>query len=102
MTSAETLIWSMVRRSQFGCRFRRQEPIGAYIVDFLSHSAKLVIELDGDRHIGNSDDQSRDAELSRLSFRTLRFWNDELWDSEWVRSEIQLWIDEPQRTKRTW
>jgi len=36
MTSAETLIWSMVRRSQFGCRFRRQEPIGAYIVDFLS------------------------------------------------------------------
>jgi very-short-patch-repair endonuclease len=55
-------------------RFRRQVPIGPYIADFASHSAKLVIELDGQQHDAVKD-AARDAWLLKAGYRALRFTN---------------------------
>ena len=57
-TQAETLLWRRIRdRSLLGQKFRRQQPIGPYVVDFVCIEARLVIELDGGQH-------DRDAEKS--------------------------------------
>jgi very-short-patch-repair endonuclease len=74
MTSAETAIWTMVRRSRLGWRFRRQEPIGPYIVDFVCFARRLIVEMDGAGH-GGTYDVNRDAYLGNLGFRVLRFEN---------------------------
>jgi very-short-patch-repair endonuclease len=61
-----------------GVGFRRQTPIGPYIVDFVSHSAKLVIELDGGQHFNDAHalrDMRRDSFLRSKGFRVLRFSN---------------------------
>lgn len=78
MTDAERLLWRHLRASQLGYRFRRQHPIGPYIVDFACLSAKLVIELDGGQHADSASDAHRDAFLRRQGFRVLRFWNNEV------------------------
>jgi very-short-patch-repair endonuclease len=96
MTSAETAVWSMVRRKQLGWRFRRQEPIGPYIVDFVCVPRRLVVEMDGEGH-GGPYDRKRDAYLRRLGFRVLRFENDTLIDPVWVEEEIKAWIADPSR-----
>ena len=91
MTSAETAIWSMVRRKRLGWRFRRQEPIGPYIVDFVCVARRLIVEMDGDGH-GGPYDQKRDAYLRRMGFRVLRFENDALAERDWVEEQIRAWI----------
>jgi len=58
-----------------GERFRRQEPIGRYIVDFACLSRRLIIEVDGSQHADNACDRERDQWLRSLGFRVLRFWN---------------------------
>ena len=61
-----------------GASFRRQTPIGPYIVDFVCHAAKLIIELDGGQHFESSQEQRdarRDAFLVGRGFRVLRFNN---------------------------
>ena len=77
MTDAEYLLWSKIRKKQLnGCFFCRQKPIGNYIVDFYSHTAKLVIELDGGQHYTNegvSKDGHRDEYLRSLGITVLRF-----------------------------
>ena len=93
-------MWSMVRREQFGYRFRRQEPLGPYIVDFVCHAARLVIELDGARHVDSNYDQRRDAVLGQLGYRVLRFWNNDLSNRPWISEEIATWIADPAKTKR--
>ena len=100
MTSAEAAVWSMVRRKQFGHRFRRQDPLGPYIVDFVCHAAWLVIELDGAGHVDSNYDQRRDAVLGQLGYRVLRFWNNDLSNRPWVAEEIASWIADPTKTKR--
>jgi very-short-patch-repair endonuclease len=87
MTLEEIRVWSMVRRKQFGVRFNRQEPIGKYIADFISHKAKLIIEIDGDHHNHYGNDKSRDEYLNSLGWRILRLSNSQ------VRSEPNLVID---------
>ena len=99
MTSAETAVWSMVRRKHLGWRFRRQEPIGPYIVDFVCVPRRLVVEMDGEGH-GGPYDQKRDAYLRRLGFRVLRFENDALIDPVWVEEEIKAWIADPGRREK--
>ena len=47
MTPAESALWEVLRRKQFGYRFRRQHPIGEYIPDFVCLPKRLVIEVDG-------------------------------------------------------
>jgi very-short-patch-repair endonuclease len=64
-----------------GFHFRRQAPIGRYIVDFASFRCKLVIEADGGQHgmrDGARSDQARDAFLQLQGFRVLRFWNSDI------------------------
>ena len=60
-------------------KFRRQHPVGNYIVDFYCDEAKLAIELDGGQHASSSGyDTTRTQELERLGIRVLRFWNNEV------------------------
>ena len=80
MNLAEQLVWSKVRAHRMGGRkFRRQHPIGQYIVDFVCLEARLVIEIDGETH-GNDSREALDAQrtafLEKQGFRVLRFWND--------------------------
>ena len=78
-TNAERIVWSLVRAHRLdGVGFRRQVPIGPYIVDFVSHAAHLVIELDGGQHFEDSHemrDARRDRFLRSKGFRVLRFSN---------------------------
>lgn len=78
MTDAERLLWRHLRASQLGHRFRRQHPIGPYIVDFACLSAGLVIEVDGGQHFEPVSDARRDAFLRGEGFRLLRFWNNDV------------------------
>ena len=62
-------------------KFRRQQPIGPYVVDFCCPKARLILELDGGGHgVAEKihDDDHRGQELERLGFRVLRFWNTDL------------------------
>ena len=80
MTEAERVLWHRLRRRQVaGCRFRRQHPLGGFIVDFVSLEARLVVEVDGGQHAERHGyDQERTAWLARRGYRVLRFWNNEV------------------------
>ena len=79
-TDAEDLIWEIVRAKRFlGIKFRRQHPVGSYIIDFYCDSLKLAIELDGSQHADNVNyDEKRTAELSKQGIEVLRFWNNDV------------------------
>ena len=80
MTFPERKQWYALRnRSLAGIKFRRQEPVLEYIADFLSDEYSLVIELDGDSHIGQyAYDMERQEKLKDAGFRVLRFGNDDI------------------------
>jgi very-short-patch-repair endonuclease len=77
MTDAEHPLWSRLRGRQFGgFKFRKQAPIGPYIVDFVCFEAKLIIELDGGQHmLRDHEDEIRTAWLNTQGFQVLRYWN---------------------------
>ncbi len=76
MTDAERKLWSKLRDRRLEGKFRRQFPIGPYVVDFVCLSHKLVIELDGGQHAEQLDyDNQRTEYLEHFGFRVLRFWN---------------------------
>jgi very-short-patch-repair endonuclease len=79
-TDAERLLWNRLRARQIqGLRFRRQEPVGQYIVDFLSYEVRTVIEVDGGQHAGAKErDIERDKWLTNQGFNALRFWDNEV------------------------
>jgi len=79
-TRAESLVWSKLRAKQInGVKFRRQQPIGNYIVDFVSFEKKIIIELDGGQHArAKKKDSKRDKLLSENGFTVLRFWNNDV------------------------
>ncbi|GBD98564.1 hypothetical protein BMS3Abin07_00584 [bacterium BMS3Abin07] len=78
-TDAERLLWKHLRAKQVeGLKFRRQQPIGNYVVDFICLEKSLVIEVDGGQHAGNKKDEERDAWLKSEGFKVLRFWNNEV------------------------
>ena len=81
-TDAEGLLWHYLRDKQLdGYKFRRQQPIGPYIVDFACMPHKLLIELDGSQHADqHTYDQKRDAFLREQGYTILRFWNNEVFD----------------------
>jgi very-short-patch-repair endonuclease len=81
-TPAEVRLWKALERLPIpGSHFRRQVPIGPYVVDFACLSARLVVELDGGHH-SDPDQARRDAMrtawLETEGFRVLRFWNDDV------------------------
>ncbi|MGH8172759.1 MAG: endonuclease domain-containing protein [Rhodanobacteraceae bacterium] len=79
-TDAERRLWSQLRnRHLAGYRFRRQAPLGRYVVDFVCLRARLVVELDGSQHGERLlQDFERTQHLARIGFRVMRFWNDEV------------------------
>jgi len=85
MTSAEAMLWNIIKSKQLGVKFRRQHSIGNYIVDFYSSEIKLAIEMDGGIHedvIHQSNDEVRDNYLKDLGITIIRFNNDELFEDE--------------------
>jgi len=78
-TDAEVLVWQHLRsRRLLGCKFRRQVPIGKYIVDFLCEDPPIIIELDGGQHMEQERyDQTRTNWLQVNGFLVLRFWNND-------------------------
>jgi very-short-patch-repair endonuclease len=76
-TGAESFLWQHLRRSQIlGRNFRRQEPIGPYIVDFICFDPMLAIEIDGSQHTEcMAYDSEPSAFLEGKGFKVIRFWN---------------------------
>ena len=79
-TQVEQLLWSKLRHRQLaGLKFRRQVPIGAYIVDFYCHERRLVVELDGGQHLQQLEyDHIRTQFLQAQGLTVLRFWNNDI------------------------
>ncbi|MEI9995709.1 MAG: DUF559 domain-containing protein [Rhizomicrobium sp.] len=81
-TGPERRLWRALRElNRQGYHFRRQAPFDCYILDFVEHSAKVTIELDGSQHglAGrHAQDARRDAFLESQGYLTLRFWNSAL------------------------
>ena len=96
-TDAESLLWDRLRKRQLlGFKFRRQHQIGNYVVDFYCDKAGLVIECDGGIHSTAQTwhhDQNREAYMSGLGLRTLRFTNEDVLNEiERVLSEISDYL----------
>jgi very-short-patch-repair endonuclease len=81
-TDAEKLLWYCLRNRQlFGIKFRRQYPVGPYVLDFYCYEHKLWVELDGGQHyerVGIQHDEQRQAFLKSHGIYTLRFSNSEV------------------------
>jgi very-short-patch-repair endonuclease len=92
-TEIERALWRELRRGKIvGARFRRQVPIGPYIVDFACLKNKIVIELDGSQHLDRATyDQARSAFLKTQKFRVLRFWNGQFIDEREAVLETIVW-----------
>jgi len=79
-SAAEQRLWYYLRANRFlGLKFKRQRPVGRYIVDFMCSSPALIVEADGGQHSAAREyDRQRDAWLRTQGFHVLRFWNDEV------------------------
>jgi len=79
-TEVERYLWKYLRGSQLeGFKFRRQQPLGKYIVDFANFKRKIVIEVDGGQHaVESAKDRERDKWLRKEGFEVLRFWDNEV------------------------
>jgi very-short-patch-repair endonuclease len=97
-TIAERRLWRVLRNKRFaGLRFRRQQPIGPYIVDFYCSAARLIIELDGAHHADGSNparDEVRSRWLEVRGYRILRFWNSDILNESEVLAIVQSAIAE--------
>lgn len=79
-THSEKVLWSCLRsRALGGLKFRRQHPIGRYIVDFCCCEKRVIIEIDGDTHADSvTYDQNRSMWLENQGYQVIRFTNDEV------------------------
>ncbi len=78
-TPQEVVLWKYLRRSNLKHKFRRQQGIDMFIVDFCCRKKKLIIELDGNQHAENKEyDKERTFYLESLGYKVLRFWNNEI------------------------
>jgi very-short-patch-repair endonuclease len=79
-TEVEKRVWYRIRNRQiYGAKFRRQQPIGRYIVDFVCHERKMIIELDGGQHASPTKyDEKRTTWLKLQGFHVVRFWNNDV------------------------
>ena len=101
MTDAERTLWRHLRLRQFaGYKFRRQQPIGKYIVDFVCFENKLVIEFDGSQHSEEVVyDLERSSWLEEQGFRVLRFWDNQVFnETEGVKEMIIGALNNPSYT----
>lgn len=95
-TDAEKALWYALRQAIPQAKFRRQVPIGRYIADFASHSAKLIVEVDGGQHGEQAGyDAARTQFLESEGYRVIRFWNnDVLANTDGVVEQISLSLRE--------
>jgi very-short-patch-repair endonuclease len=78
-TEAEKKLWDMLRdRRLEGWKFRRQVPLGSYVVDFYCSKAKLIVEADGGQHAESASDEIRTAWLTKNGYRVKRYWNNDI------------------------
>ena len=96
MTESETRLWRHLRAHRLnGEKFRRQQPIGSYVVDFVHFGARLIVEADGGHHNDAPRDERRDAWLRAQGFKVLRFWNNEIMNNlEGVLVSIMAAVNE--------
>jgi adenine-specific DNA-methyltransferase len=90
-TEAEGKVWRQLRAHRFAeWKFKRQQPIGHYIVDFVCFEHRLIVEIDGGQHVEQrAYDDRRTHWLNTQGFTVLRFWNhDVLGDSQTVLDAI--------------
>ncbi len=94
MTEAEKMLWERLRKKQLGVRFKAQHPIERFIADFYCHSAKLVVELDGEIHQEQKEyDTGRQAEMEKYDITVIRFKNQEVFeDIESVVERIREYL----------
>jgi very-short-patch-repair endonuclease len=79
MTDAERKLWSALRNRQLdGAKFRRQQPIGPFIADFVCQERRLIVEADGGQHAESAGDVRRTVFLESKGYRVLRFWNNDI------------------------
>jgi very-short-patch-repair endonuclease len=78
MTDAERKLWHALRSRSIGAKFRRQVPLGPYVVDFVCFEPKLIVEVDGGQHLENARDIIRDKYFERQGYRVLRYWNNDV------------------------
>jgi very-short-patch-repair endonuclease len=99
MTPSEKVLWALLRKSQLGVKFRSQQPVGPYILDFYSAEVRLGIEVDGSAHVGFEEyDAKRDRELEAENILILRFTNDEVAeDIESVLTRIRDAVEQRMR-----
>jgi len=81
-TDAERTLWSRLRSKQLtGVKFRRQQPLGPYIVDFINFDSKLVVEIDSGQHSQDktrNEDEKRTMWLQQRGYQVIRFWDNEV------------------------
>ena len=81
-TVAEKALWLRLRDKQLeGLKFRRQHPIGSYIVDFVNLDKRLIIEIDGGHHnepLTETADVQRTKDLEAMGYQVVRFWNNDI------------------------
>lgn len=84
LTQEERRLWYLLRSRRFSrYKFRRQHPVGHYILDFACCEARLAIELDGGQHDERYEyDVQRTVWLNKKGWMIMRFWNNELWQNE--------------------
>ena len=102
-TELETRLWRHLSGSKLGgFKFRRQQVIAPYIVDFFCPSKGLVVEVDGETHVATVD-AARDAQLASRGFTTIRFTNKEVRDNmDGVLTTILMRLQSlPERWDRT-
>ena len=96
MTKEEVKLWNKLKNRQLlNLKFRRQVPIGKYVVDFLCIDKKLIIELDGGQHNEPNNikyDEIRTEYLKEQGYKVLRFWNNEVWNN--IEGVIETIINE--------
>jgi very-short-patch-repair endonuclease len=98
LTGAERFLWRHLRLRQIaGYKFRRQRPIGYYIIDFVCLEKRVVIEVDGGQHDARSSyDTERDLWLRNQGYSILRFWNHDVFTKiDAVMAVIQNALSEP-------
>src|ERR1051325_2386175 len=79
MTPAEKILWNELRANKLGVHFRRQQVIAGFIVDFYCHKAALVVEVDGDIHdLQREEDALREKALNEMGLKIVRFRNDDV------------------------
>ena len=101
LTEAERKLWSVLRNSQLeGAKFRRQQPIGTFIADFVCQDQRLIIEADGGQHAVSGDDARRTIFLESKGYRVLRIWNNDILENiDGVARVITTALSTPHRAR---